>query len=214
MKIYVNGILKLTQEGLSPFAGFHTIKLNEYVPIKKGDKFNVEMTSNAMPITFSRDYRVHYTKNLPVITYGNFTYDLYSLMDAIACLKVYTVADDSRITGNKDLSVNYGNESFFTVRVATEDGHAIAGASVEFTVNGKTINATTDNEGIAKLEINEVPGTYVITTVYNSQTYQNNAPVKLDSHDCVIAGNRNIKVDYDGGPYFTVKWFPVMAKWH
>ena len=105
VKIYVNGILKLTQEGLSPFAGFHTIKLNEYVPIKKGDKFNVEMTSNAMPITFSRDYRVHYTKNLPFITYGNFTYDLYSLMDAIACLKVYTVADDSRITGNKDLSV-------------------------------------------------------------------------------------------------------------
>ena len=205
VKIYVNGMLKLTQEGLSPFAGFHTIKLNEYVPVKKGDKFNVEMTSNAVPITLSNDCRVHYTENLSFITSGNRTYDLYSLWKAVACLKVYTVADDSRIIDNKDMSVNYGDESFFTVRVATDDGHAIAGAFVVFTVNGKTINATTDNDGIVKLEINEIPGTYLITTVYGNQTYQNNVTVTLNSQECMITENKNIKVDYDGGSYFTVK---------
>ena len=72
-------------------------------------------------------------------------------------------------------------------------------------INGVFYNRLTNNDGIAKLEINEVPGTYLITTVYNNQTYQNNVTVTLNSQECMITENKNIKVDYDGGSYFTVK---------
>ncbi|WP_407375083.1 C1 family peptidase, partial [Methanobrevibacter sp.] len=201
--IYVNNKLIHSQSGISEFAGYRTIVLSSYVPIKKSDKFKVVFKNNNLPYeAYSRN---HYIPGMSFVSAdGNVWRDI-TLENKTVCLKVYTVADDSRIIDNKDLSVNYGDESFFTVRVATDDGHAIAGAFVVFTVNGKTINATTDNDGIAKLEINEVPGTYVITTVYGNQTYQNNATVMLDPHDCMITENKNIKVDYDGGSYFTVK---------
>ncbi len=201
--IYVNNKLIHSQSGISEFAGYRTIVLSSYVPVKKGDKFKVVFKNNNLPYeAYSRNHYIHGMSF--VSADGNVWRDI-TLENKTVCLKVYTVADDSRIIDNKDLSVNYGDESFFTVRVATDDGHAIAGASVQFTINGKTINSTTDNEGIAKLEINEIPGTYLITTVYGNQTYQNNVTVTLNSQECMITENKNIKVDYDGGSYFTVK---------
>jgi len=49
VEIYVNDVLRLSQSGLSPFAGFHTIKLDSYVPIEQGDKFDVYIKSNWVP---------------------------------------------------------------------------------------------------------------------------------------------------------------------
>ena len=62
--IYVNDEVKLVQDGISPYCGYHTIKLNEYVPIKKGDVFSVFMTSNAMPYVSSTLTRVHNSVNV------------------------------------------------------------------------------------------------------------------------------------------------------
>ncbi len=80
-----------------------------------------------------------------------------------------------------------------------------AGAAVNFTINGKTITAFTDAEGIAKVEITDVPGTYEVTTTYNNQTFKNSVIVNLNPSTCKIAENKDIKVDYDGGKYFSVK---------
>jgi predicted outer membrane repeat protein len=203
VEIYVNDQLILTQDGVSPFTGFHTIKLNEYVPIKKGDKFNAVITSDLVPVSLDIFCRVHFSENHSFIIYNDTKYDLYDF-NAVACLKVYTVEDDSRITENTDISVDYGGESFFSVKVVTADGHSVAGASVWFTINGKTVNVTTDDEGVAKLEINEVPGTYIVTAVYNNQTYENNVTVTLDLQNCKVVA-KDIAVDYAGGSYFTVK---------
>ena len=93
--IYVNDELKLTQEGISPFFGYHTIKLNEYVPIKKGDIFKAAITSNTMPVSTSSSSRVHYSENRSFFYYDDEWKDLYALEEAIACLKVYTIADDT-----------------------------------------------------------------------------------------------------------------------
>ena len=163
VEVYVNEVLKLNQSGTSPFYGFHTIKLDSYIPVKKGDDNNT-----------------------------------------VCAIKVYTVADDSHVIDNEDISVDYAGDKYFSVKVVTADGHAVAGTSVGFAINGKTINATTDCEGIAELEIVEVPGTYVITTVYNNQTYENNVTVKLDSKNCKAVAE-NIAVDYASGSHFTVK---------
>jgi predicted outer membrane repeat protein len=206
VEIYVNDELKFTQEGVSPYVGYHTIKLDSYIPIKKGDVFKAVITSNWIPYLLLEDTRVHYTQNISFVSFDGKTWqDAYDL-GYIACLKVYTVFDDSKIINNENITVYYGSGSYFSVKVVTGDGHAVgAGAVVNFTINGKTTTATTDSEGIAKVEITDVPGTYEVTTAYNGQTYKNSVTVKLNPSTCKITENKNIKVDYDGGKYFSVK---------
>lgn len=204
VKIYVNGQLMLTQDGVSPFAGFYTIKLNEYIAVKKGDEFVAEITSDLAPISNSADNRMHFTENRSFILYNDTAYDLYNFDTTLACVKVFTVADDSKITENSNISVKYANHSFFTVKVVSSDGHTVGGASVSFTINGETFNVTTDDEGIAGFEIDEVPGTYTVTTVYKNQSCENNITVKLDSQNCKVV-TKNSVVDYAGGSYFTAK---------
>uniref|UniRef100_UPI00388DAFA4 C1 family peptidase n=1 Tax=Methanobrevibacter sp. TaxID=66852 RepID=UPI00388DAFA4 len=47
--VYVNGEKVHTQNGVSEFAGFRTIILNKYVPVKSNDTFKVVFKSNALP---------------------------------------------------------------------------------------------------------------------------------------------------------------------
>ena len=179
VEIYVNDVLKLTQEGVSPYYGYHTIKLDSYIPIKKGDVFKAVMTSNGVPRMELKDSRIHYTDDISFVSFdGQSWQDAYKL-GYIACLKVYTVADDSKIINNKDISVDYAGGKYFSVKVVTADGHAVgAGAKVTFTINKKTKTVTTDKNGIAKIKITDIPKKYTITTKYNGKTYKNTVTVK------------------------------------
>ena len=176
IKIEVNGETLLTQEGVSPYGGYHTIKLNKYVSVKKGDKFVVYVTSNTLPV--SKSPRLKYESNVSMTDYwGNWT-DIFVKYNSVACIKAYTLEDDSRIIDNNDISVDYGGGKCFSVKVATVDGRAVVGAVVEFTVNGKTAPVKTGSDGIAKIKITDVPGKYAIKTVYNGKTYTNKVTVK------------------------------------
>ena len=179
VKIFVNNELRLTQEGVSPYAGYHTIKLGSYVPVKKGDVFKAVITSNWIPYTLLEDTRVHYTQNISFVSFDGKTWkDAYDL-GHITCLKVYTVADDTKIINNKDISVDYNGGKYFSVKVVTADGHAVgAGAKVTFTINKKTITVTTDKNGIAQIKITDIPKKYTITTKYAGKTYKNTVTVK------------------------------------
>ncbi|RAP50324.1 MAG: hypothetical protein BZ138_06730, partial [Methanosphaera sp. rholeuAM270] len=170
IEIYVNDELKLTQNGVSPFSGFHTIKLDSYVSIKEGDVFTVQIMSNYVPVL--KDSRQHYVKGASQYLCDGVWVNI-STENRVCSIKAYTVADDTKIINNSDISVDYASDSFFTAKVVTADGHAVAGAPVGFTINGKTVNVTTDDEGIAKFEIIEDPGIYIVTTDYNNQSYQN-----------------------------------------
>ena len=176
VEIYVNGDLKLSQDGASPFAGFHTIKLNEYVPVKAGDDFCAVISSNAMPFIGFNETMMHYSSGLTYrVENGNWI-DLYD-EGKTACLKVFTVADDSRIIDVEDISVDYAGGKCFSVRVVTADGHAVVGANVTFTINKRTVTVPTDKGGIAKIRITDVPGKYAIKTAYNGKTYSNRVTV-------------------------------------
>ena len=160
-----------------------------------------------MPYTIQSDARIHYSENISFFSIdGSPWTDSYKDGGAIVCLKVYTVADDTKIINNTNITVDYGSESYFSFKVVTADGHSVgAGAVVNITINGKTTKAITDTDGIVKVKITNVPGSYDVITTYNGQTYKNKVTVKLNPSTCKITQNKNIKVDYDSGKYFTVK---------
>jgi predicted outer membrane repeat protein len=178
VEIFVNDVLKLTQEGISPYLGYHTIKLNNYIAVKKGDVFKAVITSNGVPFIGLSDTRVHYTENISFVSFdGQPWQDAYKL-GYIACLKAYTVADDSKIINNENIAVDYDGGKYFSVNVVTADGIAVAGASVKFTINGKSKTVQTDANGIAKIKITDIPKKYTITTTYNGKSVKNTVTVK------------------------------------
>lgn len=201
--VYINGHLRLSQNGTAPFSGFHTVKLDSYVPIKEGDMIAVEIKSDLTPV-LTRSRQHYIPGSSQYLVDGEW---VNASDNGMTCsIKVYTLADDTKVIENEDVTLDYGTESFFAVRVVTDDGHAVgAGEKVNFTINGRTVAATTDMDGIARLMITEVPGTYVVTTDYKDQTYQNNVTVVLNLSTCKVIGNRDIAVDYAGGKYFTVQ---------
>ena len=176
IKIYVNDELKLVQNGLSPFPGFHTVKLDSYIPIKEGDEFAVEINSNCIPaLSESRQHYIQGTSQAMVDgEWDNITDD-----GVVCCIKAYTVDDDTVIINNKDIAVDYAGGKYFTVQVVTADGHAVGeGITVKFTINGKNAYVTTDKDGIARLKINMAPGAYAIKTTLNGKTQKNVITVK------------------------------------
>ena len=178
VEIYVNDELKLTQKGVSPFFGYHTIKLDDYISIKKGDVFKAIITSNAMPYIIQPDVRVDYTENISFFSIDGAPWaDSYKDGGAIVCLKVYTVADDSKIINNENITVDYDGGKYFSVNVATADGIPVVGASVKFNINGKTTPVQTDANGIAKIKITDVPKKYTMITTYNGKSVKNTVTV-------------------------------------
>ena len=168
VEIFVNDVLKLTQEGVSPFVGYHTIKLNEYIPIKQGDVFKAKITSNWVPYILLEDTRAHYTKNISFISKDGKTWeDAYGL-GYIACVKVYTVALPIY---TEDLVKIYKNDSKF------EAGIGVANETVIFEINGMNYTRTSDENGTAKMAINLNPGNYTIKMIFNGTTVKNTVTV-------------------------------------
>ena len=175
VEIYVNDVLRHTQSGISPYYGFHTIQLDTFVPVKKGDIFTVKIKSNNGPVHVQS--RLHYPANTSFYLQDGEWKDA-SLESQVCVIKAYTVADDSIIIDNKNISVDYDGGKYFSVKVTTADGHALSGAKVTFTINKKTKTVTTNKNGIAKIKITDIPKKYTITTKYNNKTYKNTVTVK------------------------------------
>ena len=82
IKIYVNDILKHTQNGTSAFGGFSTVKLNNYIPVNKGDIFRAVIKGVNVPLSINT--RVHndgYTSF--IIAEGK----IWNASENIVCLK-------------------------------------------------------------------------------------------------------------------------------
>ncbi len=175
--IYINGVKVHSQNGISEFAGFRTIVLNKYIPINTGDRFKVVFKNNNVP--YQAYSRINYMSGMTFVSGDGKNWEDFTLSLKTVCLKVYTLRDDTKIIGNKNIAVDYSGGSYFSVKVVTSDGRAVgAGAIVKFTINGKTYTVKTDVNGIAKVKISDLPKKYTITTNYNGKTYKNTVTVK------------------------------------
>ena len=83
-----------------------------------------------------------------------------------------------RLIENKDITKYFRNGTQYTVKVIGDDGNPVgAGENVTFNINGVFYNRTTDENGIAKLNINLRPGDYIITAIYKGFMVSNNISV-------------------------------------
>ena len=92
----------------------------------------------------------------------------------------------SKIQENKDLTKYYRNNSQYTVKLIKPDGSiAGAGEKITFNINGVFYTRTTNESGIAKLNINLNPGDYIITAEYAGCKVSNNIKVlpTIIAHD-------------------------------
>jgi hypothetical protein len=73
----------------------------------------------------------------------------------------------------KDLSMKYRDGSKFEVKVLDGTGDVLANANVNLNINGVLYTRISDDEGIARLNINLMPGQYIITSSYNTLNISN-----------------------------------------
>lgn len=111
LEIYVNDQLELTQSGVGPYYGYHTIKLDKTIAVEKGDEFAVVMTKLYVPII--EKSRQHYIENTSFANYGKGWYDL-AKDDSTVSLKVYTIEE---VILTKDLVKIYKNDSKFEAKL-------------------------------------------------------------------------------------------------
>ena len=192
--IYVNGVLKHTQNGVSPFAGYHTIKLTQYVPISANDTFKVVFKNSSLP--FEYNSRHHHKENVSFGSVDGVNWEDLAKDNVTAILKVYTVAkpvvpSKPVITGNKDVFMLYSAGTSYKVRV-TIDGKAVVGEYVTFKFNGVTKKVKTDSKGYATYKIPTVKpksSKYAITATYKDVTVKN----KVKVNSIVVAKNIKAK---------------------
>ncbi|WP_407431931.1 hypothetical protein [Methanobrevibacter sp.] len=84
---------------------------------------------------------------------------------------------DSTVTNNieilprlvaSDLVKKYGTPDQFKAQLLDGKGNPVVGEKITFNINGVLYNRPTDADGFAKLNINLMPGKYVITSSYGS----------------------------------------------
>ncbi|MBQ6218145.1 MAG: hypothetical protein IJH63_16135, partial [Methanobrevibacter sp.] len=72
----------------------------------------------------------------------------------------------------------YGTTQAFEATLLNGQGNPKTNEKITFNINGVFYTRTTNTDGIAKLNINLMPGKYIITTTFNGLNIANNVQVK------------------------------------
>ena len=200
LSISVNNILKLTRTGYSK-PGYHTIELGEFIPLEKGDEFEV-----MFKVTVDGDVGVpiseivslnnyFYRQNISFISFDGSTWtDLYGLEgeypnhtydSQVACIKAFTILDTVNTTLSLDINFTGYNPVELTAHVMNQYGRPVSGGAVTFNLSGEIIKVNVDG-GIAKLTYNFERGLNTIDVCFNAIGFNNssfNQSIFVDKHD-------------------------------
>ena len=173
LNIKVGDKIILTQKDNSSHEGFETIKLKEYVPIKKGETFTINMTTKNIPLTTSRQKVKH---NHSLSNYDGTWKEIASEIEeytTVAILKAYTLPDNSYInitnTGKQIKAVYYGAR-----------GEKLVNTPIKYKINGKTYNTNTDENATLYINLNTPHKRYIISIIN---------PVNKEEKTIIVASN-------------------------
>ncbi len=77
----------------------------------------------------------------------------------------------------QDLTKKYGDKTPFTANLVDGQGKPLAQKEITFNINGVFYNKITDAAGVASLNINLLPGQYIITSTYNGANIANKVTI-------------------------------------
>ena len=72
-----------------------------------------------------------------------------------------------------DVNMTYMDGTQFAATLVDGTGKALAGVNITFNINGIFYNRTTDEDGIARLNIRLMPSEYIITSQYENAVTSN-----------------------------------------
>ena len=124
---------------------------------------DVEVTFNINGVYYTRTSNTtgHAKMNINLIP-G--TYTITAMYDGFTTSNTVTVLP---VLEADDLSMKYKDGSQFKAKLLDGQGKAFAGQKITFNIRGILYDRTTDDEGIARLNINLMPGNYIITSIYS-----------------------------------------------
>ena len=73
-----------------------------------------------------------------------------------------------------DLNMTFQDGSKYECKLVDGQGNPVKGAELTFNIHGVFYHKITDDEGIARLDINLLPGEYIITAIYDELTMTSN----------------------------------------
>lgn len=107
------------------------------------------------------------------------------------------IAENIKITKNKDMTVFYTDGSAYKVKILGDGGKAVgAGKLVVFKINGKTYKRYTDKNGVASLVINQLPKKYTITAKCGDAGVKNTITVKKVLSAKNLSKKKSKKIKY------------------
>ena len=80
----------------------------------------------------------------------------------------------------KDVVMKYRDGSKFEAKLLDGQGKPFANQTLTFNINGVMYSRTTGDDGIARLNINLMPGEYIITSMYNGGAISNKITIGSD----------------------------------
>nr|WP_292798572.1 Ig-like domain repeat protein [Methanobrevibacter sp.] len=211
VQINVNDELKYSQSGTSQ-AGYYTFKLNKYIPLHKGDSFEIIIKKSAdynvmVPISETRfTNKVTYNHGMSFFSSdGKKWNDLYdmaifsklSVYDSqVACIKAFTTLDtlDTFIFMNDEI-IGVGEEFCLEATVIDAHNHRVTVGNVTFTINGKDYTVSVQS-GKAVLNCSfENEGNYTVKASY-SYIHYNPSSASANVEVERILSNSHINLTY------------------
>ncbi|MBQ9026360.1 MAG: peptidase C1, partial [Methanobrevibacter sp.] len=213
--IYVNDVLKLTQNG-SSVAGYFTFYLNQFIPLKVNDTFKIVLKINASKYaSFPISENINFLKTLykPGVSFfsydGETWYDLYeyklsgydhTYTSQVACIKAFTTFS----TLNTTVSVeNYNmpikTPSNLIAQVLDIYGNNVSDGIVCFVIDGENYYANVSN-GIANLSITfDKLGEFEVNAFYTSDSLLNPS----NTTSIIFVSKSNVELSFNLSDIFT-----------
>ncbi len=121
-------------------------------------------------------------------------------------VKVVVGTPKSSLTAN-DLSMTYKDGSAWEVTLTDDEGNAVSNSIVEMGIKGKVYKVKTDADGVAKLPINLMPGTYGVNATFNgNENIQGsfvNSTVTVNKGEATLSAS-DLEMTYKDGSAWTV----------
>lgn len=93
-----------------------------------------------------------------------------------------------------DVSIEYNSGGKFSVTLYEDNGTLAKNKTVTFNINGVFYNRTSDDKGVASLNINLAPGNYIITSEFEGCKASNTIKVRI-SPSIKMVSNSTLKVN-------------------